>query len=195
MKNPLRSLLLCAVLGGVALGPFNRGAQAALNSYLKIKGEKQGEIKGGVVRKGLENWLPIVGIHHEVVAPRDAASGLATGRRQHKPLTLTMELGKSSAQLYTAMFTDEVMAEMELAVFAPGDKLSKTPLYMVKLSKAAIVDIRMVTPEGGQTALEVDFTYQKIVWTFADGVTAQDDWETPVAKPVPAPKPMPKPKL
>ena len=28
-----------------------------------------------------------------VISPRDAASGLATGRRQHKPLTLTMELG------------------------------------------------------------------------------------------------------
>lgn len=28
---------------------------------------------------------------HDVSSPRDAASGLATGRRRHKPLTLTME--------------------------------------------------------------------------------------------------------
>jgi hypothetical protein len=30
----------------------------------------------------------------DVKSPRDAASGLATGRRQHKPLTLTLELGR-----------------------------------------------------------------------------------------------------
>jgi hypothetical protein len=34
---------------------------------------------------------------YSVVSPRDAASGLATGRRMHKPLTLTMELGRSVA--------------------------------------------------------------------------------------------------
>ena len=31
---------------------------------------------------------------YSVVSPRDAASGLATGKRMHKPLTLTMELGR-----------------------------------------------------------------------------------------------------
>lgn len=34
-----------------------------------------------------------------VKSPRDAASGLATGRRQHRPLTLTMELGRFRADL------------------------------------------------------------------------------------------------
>ena len=29
---------------------------------------------------------------------------------------------------------------------------------------------------------EVSFTYQKIEWTFEDGgITAEDDWEAPVA--------------
>jgi hypothetical protein len=32
----------------------------------------------------------------EVVSPRDAASGLPTGKRQHKPLTITKEIDKSS---------------------------------------------------------------------------------------------------
>jgi hypothetical protein len=31
---------------------------------------------------------------YSVVSPRDAASGMATGKRMHKPLTLTMELGR-----------------------------------------------------------------------------------------------------
>jgi hypothetical protein len=39
---------------------------------------------------------------YTVVSPRDAASGLATGRRMHKPLTLTMELGRGVAPTGTA---------------------------------------------------------------------------------------------
>jgi hypothetical protein len=34
---------------------------------------------------------PSGSVVRDVPAPRDAASGLATGRRQHKPLILTME--------------------------------------------------------------------------------------------------------
>ena len=33
---------------------------------------------------------------HEVVSPRDAATGLPTGKRQHKPFTITKELDQSS---------------------------------------------------------------------------------------------------
>jgi hypothetical protein len=35
----------------------------------------------------------------EIVSPRDAASGLPTGKRQHKPFVITMELDKSSPVL------------------------------------------------------------------------------------------------
>ena len=34
-----------------------------------------------------------------VRSPRDAASGLATGKRQHKPLVITMELSRSTPAL------------------------------------------------------------------------------------------------
>ncbi len=33
---------------------------------------------------------------HEIVSPRDAASGLPTGKRMHKPFVITKELDKSS---------------------------------------------------------------------------------------------------
>lgn len=38
-----------------------------------------------------------------VTTPRDAASGLPTGKRQHKPLVITKELDKSSPLLMEAM--------------------------------------------------------------------------------------------
>lgn len=42
-------------------------------------------------------------LSHSIKSPRDAASGLATGKRQHKPMTITKQLDKSSPQLFTLM--------------------------------------------------------------------------------------------
>jgi type VI secretion system secreted protein Hcp len=51
----------------------------ALNAYLRLKGQKQGEIKGSVTQKGREGKILVIGAEHEVLSPRDASSGLATG--------------------------------------------------------------------------------------------------------------------
>ncbi|MDP3643828.1 MAG: type VI secretion system tube protein Hcp [Bacteroidota bacterium] len=40
-----------------------------------------------------------INFDQEIVSPRDAASGLPTGKRQHKPFTITKELDKSSPML------------------------------------------------------------------------------------------------
>lgn len=56
-----------------------------------------------------EKGVPIrssVALSHSVVSPRDAASGLATGKRQHKPLTITKEWSKSSPQLFSLVVTE-----------------------------------------------------------------------------------------
>lgn len=68
----------------------------ALNAYLKLSGKKQGQIKGSVTQKGRENTIMVIAVSHEILSPRDAASGIATGKRMHKPFVITKELDKSS---------------------------------------------------------------------------------------------------
>lgn len=41
----------------------------------------------------------VINFDQEIVSPRDAASGLPTGKRQHKPFVITSELDKSSPVL------------------------------------------------------------------------------------------------
>lgn len=109
------------------------------------------------------------------------------------PVRIARPEYRSTPQLYKALVTGEVLPEVELVVFSASDKLSKTPIYTVKLSNATISEIRFVTPKDGPEAHEISLTYQNITWTWVDGgIMAEDDWETPVAKPAPAPKPMPK---
>ena len=68
----------------------------ALNAFLKLKGEKQGEIKGSVTQKGREGKIMVTAASHEVIIPRDIVSGLPVGRHTHKPFVITKPLDKSS---------------------------------------------------------------------------------------------------
>ncbi len=45
-------------------------------------------------------------LSHSVKSPRDAASGLATGKRMHKPMTITKQLDKSSPKLFTLVIPE-----------------------------------------------------------------------------------------
>src|SRR4051794_3294922 len=91
----------------------------ALNAYLKLKGQKQGEIKGSVTQKGREGKIMVIAVSHEIVSPRDAASGLPTGKRMHKPFVITKELDKSSPLLYSVLCTNENVSEWELQFWTP----------------------------------------------------------------------------
>src|SRR6185503_19311673 len=91
----------------------------ALNAYLKLKGQKLGEIKGSVTQKGREGKIAVIAVSHEIVSPRDSASGQATGKRMHKPFVITKELDKSSPLLYKALVNNEDIPEWELQFFTP----------------------------------------------------------------------------
>jgi type VI secretion system secreted protein Hcp len=165
----------------------------ALNAYLKLKGQKQGEIKGSVTQKGRENKIMIIAVSHEIVSPRDPASGLPTGKRMHKPFVVTKELDKATPLLYNALVNNENIPEWELQFWTPQIKAAtgtgqEVQHYTVKLTNANIASIAFQMANNRHSDLmkfaeyeEIAFTYQKIEWTWNDGgITAMDDWEAPV---------------
>jgi type VI secretion system secreted protein Hcp len=166
----------------------------ALNAYLKLKGQKQGEIKGSVTQKGRENKIMVIAVSHEIVSPRDAASGLPTGKRMHKPFVITKELDKSSPLLYQVLCTNENVSEWELQFWTPqlratGGVGNEVQHYTVKLTNANIASIAFRMANNKHPDLmkfaeyeEVAFTYQQIDWTWTDGgISASDSWEAPLA--------------
>lgn len=196
MKKWIQSLLVVGALTGVAIGP-GAEAHAALNAYLKIKGQKSGEIKGSVVQKGKEGAIAVIAVSHSIVSPRDPQSGLPTGQRMHKPIVFTKELDRSTPILYQALATNENLAEVEFSVYGPDPKGGKPSLllYTVKLTNANIASIDVVTPDTGAPRTLVTMTYQRIEWTWSpDGITAQDDWEAPMQGAVKPPVKPAKPK-
>jgi type VI secretion system secreted protein Hcp len=165
----------------------------ALNAYLRLKGQKQGEIKGSVTQKGREGSIMVIAASHEIVSPRDPASGLPTGKRMHKPFVITKELDKSSPILYNVLVNNENVPDWKLEFWTPqlsaaGGVGAEKQHYTVELLNANIASIsfRMLNNKNPELMRyseyeEIAFTYQKITWTWKDGgITSMDDWETPV---------------
>jgi type VI secretion system secreted protein Hcp len=129
----------------------------AVTGAITVTGARSGKVADAVA---------IATVSHEIVSPRDAGSGLATGRRQHKPFHITMEWGASTPRLLNIMTSNE-RASVVVSLSRGG-----TAFATVKLTNADIVDYQ----EHGDNAT-FEFTYEKIEWTYLDGgITVEDDW-------------------
>jgi len=161
----------------------------ALNAYLKLEGNSQGKINGSITQAGREDSIMVIAVDHKVTSPRDPASGLATGKRQHGPLTLTKVVDKSSPLLYNALVNNEVIKTFRLDFYQPNSKGTgeEEQHYTIELENATISAITLMMLNNkyeenmNQKEFEqVSFTYQKITWTWQDGgLICTDDWETP----------------
>jgi type VI secretion system secreted protein Hcp len=174
MKKSLVACVLAAALVSSST------ADAALSAYLKLKGQKSGEIKGGVIQKGREGLIEVIAAEHTVRADTG-------GRRTHGVYTITKMIDKSTPLLYRALASNE-SCDVEFQYYVPnrfgaaGGQGVETLAYTVKLTNARITQInnKMLNNKNPEltryeTFEEVSFTYDTITWTWTDGnVTATD---------------------
>jgi type VI secretion system secreted protein Hcp len=151
--------------------------------FLSVKGQKQGDFKGET-GKNL-TLIPILGFSYEVTVPRDPASGLPTGRRQHKPITVFKEWGVVSVQLFEALVTNETLTTVVIEEMRT-DKSGKESVYMqIRLTNAIISQLEIDPqrqddpPLWTNTEIErISFVFQKIeIENRVSKTTVQDDWE------------------
>jgi type VI secretion system secreted protein Hcp len=174
MSPIARSLLLAVVL----LTPTAIRAQARTLGAPEVAstrnaltarfvGQKTGAFPGPA-----DGVLTCLKLSHSIVSPRDAASGLPTGKRMHKPLVLTVRsVSKSLLKLYSILANNE---NLNSVVFS----LSGSDYSVLTLSNASVASIDTLSDADG-LYFAIAFTYQKIRWE-KDGVVFTDDWEAPV---------------
>jgi type VI secretion system secreted protein Hcp len=161
----------------------------ALSAYLRLTGETQGEIKGSVTQRGREDSIEVIGSSHLMSAPRDPASGLPRGKRQHNPFVIIKNVDKSSPLIYQLLTQNENITEWKIDYWRPSSSGKEEQFYSVELVNASVAKIEFEQlnnkyPENMPHAEResIHFCYQKIIWTWVDGgITAEDDWEAPVA--------------
>jgi type VI secretion system secreted protein Hcp len=161
----------------------------ALNAYLRLAGQTHGEIDGGVTQKGREKSILVFAVWHEIVGPRDPASGRTTGKRHHKAIVISKEVDRSSPLLYSLLVHSELIPTWKLQFWRPSPTGQEQQHFTIELVNATVSSIQMRMANNRNPRLmkypeyeEVGFTYQVIRWTWNDGgISAEDDWETPRA--------------
>jgi type VI secretion system secreted protein Hcp len=151
--------------------------------FMKIDG-----IPGEEFIKGQEGNIRIFALNHEIVSPRDTASGQATGKRQHMPLRCVMQQGKPTPLLFQALTMNKTIPKVEISFYRPnptGDG-TREKYFTYVLTDVSISSVRpwMANIKDGNVAdygtqVEVAFVYRSIVWTYTNGgITHEDSWQT-----------------
>ena len=150
-------------------------------AYMTLRGQKQGDIKGDVTQKGREGSIALIDVAYGIATPFDAASGLPTGKRQHKPVVISKAIDEASPKLLEAMVTNETLTNVKIEFWRPYPEIV-SPYFFIALTNALATDVTL-TPPGIEEADEIEriqFVYQKIEITWvASGQSAEDDWNAP----------------
>ena len=153
-----------------------------------IEGSKQGVFKGSAGARGLTaGKIEGVAFHYAVKSPRDAASGMASGKRMHSPVVFTKAVDASSPQLFQALTTNESLKSVVFEFYGAEGKGMEATIYTVKLVNATVSEWKQyagdasdggrVTSTDGSTLEDVSLHFQKIEIEHKAGKTmAIDDW-------------------
>jgi type VI secretion system secreted protein Hcp len=162
----------------------------AYMAYMTINGSKQGKFKGNSGKSGRHGWIELLSFSYSVQSPRDAATGQASGKRQHKPVSFGLETGSASQQLFQALVSNEVLTDV-LIEFVDTNKEGKNYVRQtIKLTNATVSNIRPQafvsngTNKHGHSVMldyemeKIPMAFHAIEWTWVNGgKTASDDWE------------------
>jgi type VI secretion system secreted protein Hcp len=149
--------------------------------FVTIVGRKQGKFKPEGV--GAAGKIKGLAFHYEVASPRDSASGQASGKRQHSPVSFVKAWGAASPQLFQAAVTNEVLDSVlfEFVETTPDGK--EAVFQTVKLANAFVASIKLdakAAPGGHelQDVEEVSIVFQSIEMENLTGKTAAaDNWQ------------------
>jgi type VI secretion system secreted protein Hcp len=177
--------MIVALFAPDVSAPVKGAALMPTQIFATVTGAKQGAFKGETTQKGFENKIPCVGFDYGVTVPHDQATGQASGKRQHKPVTITKEWGASSPQFFEAASTNETLKTVLIEVFKPSVSGVQQLDHTVLLTNASIssVEDSLFLGQAGGPAVDsreltvVSFTFQKIeITSVTGGTSATDDW-------------------
>lgn len=120
----------------------------------------------------------------EIKSPRDAASGIATGKRQHQPIGITSSIDKSTPYLYKRESSNGTTAEISTAMVSGGG-VGKVNMQDIHFTKRCTGNSSIFLVTNGESVIPTDECPNgncelKIEWTWNDGtLRAESDTVNP----------------
>lgn len=192
MRTIIHSRIIAVFAFSILIQAFELCAQT-FPFYVTFSPTASGQVlEGGVVIKGKEKSVQGFTLSHELNSPRDAATGAATGKRQHKALTMVLDMDKCLPGLMNAWSRNDNIPSVTIRCYEPSMAGSATEAnYMtIKLTNASVSNLQMGVgpgkpnsqfatadmPTGTLSAdlMKVSFVYQGIEVTYGAGNTFTD---------------------
>jgi len=148
--------------------------------YLDCTGGRAlGDLEGSVQDKGFRGTTAVSSFTQGVVSPRDPASGLPTGKRQHKPIAFTMDADTSAVQLTHALLRNDTFQTCRFRFARRGLEDGQKSQYLtVTLTNASVASQQLNGRKNGLDTYQFELTYQRINWRWNEGgYEVEDDWE------------------
>ncbi|HEY1416715.1 MAG TPA: type VI secretion system tube protein TssD [Myxococcaceae bacterium] len=156
----------------------------SVHLFLKANGK---DIKGESTQQsmGRADSIECVSFNSGVTSAREAASNLATGRRQHEPLIIRKRIDKASPLLAKALVQNETV-EGTFKFYRPnpaGDGTTEQ-FFIVAIKGGRVFEQKLMIlntlspEEASEPPLEeVGFVFQTITWTYTNGgIEHEDNW-------------------
>lgn len=153
---------------------------------LSAEGTKQGKFKGESVRSKFADKAEIAAYLHEIVSPRDAASGMSSGKRSHQPIILLKQFGASSPQFFQALTNNEVLKTVVIDFYKNDASGMEVNYYTVTLTNVSVsgykqfigpLENEKFNPVNNILYDEIKLVFQKIVVEDKISKTmTMDDW-------------------
>lgn len=151
---------------------------AKSNAFIKVTGSKQGLFKSESLTKSKEAYTEIIGYNFEEISPRETSTGMPTGKRQLKPLTIIKDWGASSPQYYQALSTNELIREIRIDFFTTDPEGRSILSRSIVLNDASVEDIKDASSEVNGDLVDseaISFVFRKITISDKSGTVYTDD--------------------
>ena len=155
----LRCFALCAALGLPLVFPIGLSAQNVIGT-MDVTPAKTPHLSGN-----------ILGFSMSASTPINMATGTASGKRQHNPISITRAADANTASFVTMASTNETIKKLSIKI----GQLTYTMTNAVVVNQA-IVAGTFDPASGGAAIEELQFTYQKLEIDYVGKAVATDDW-------------------
>jgi type VI secretion system secreted protein Hcp len=135
--------------------------------FLDITGLKQGKIKGESHDAKHPDQILVIEWGWGATAPRDLATGQASGKRHYDTLKILKRVDASTPMLLNALCVNEQLTDLVLTLRRPGGKDALCYL-VIKMKKASVTRISWMPPTESQSweRESVEFNFQSYEMTY-----------------------------
>lgn len=143
------------------------GKAGHLDMFMKVKGERAGDIEGEALRKFSDGKSRhhILGYYFSGGSPTDVGTGTATGRRRYAAVRVVRNADAASSSLLSAFSTNDKLT-VELSSYKAGGTESSQPMFRMELSDARVKTATLLGGGAlhGTGAVEImEFLFRSIV--------------------------------